>query len=311
MEVQKTVEQIEENLGALNAKAKNKASLSEVSQKAIVFCGDLGEKVSFEDILRLRKIGLWADYHLLRKYQSSDKTSICRFLSRVEAFYEVIPRENIKLLFEFGYLLSVSLNELGRPKDAQKIEMEINILSQATGNVGMALGVVNAEGLILMGRKEWKEALAVFLQAEKHFFPEEKDIVDDDTRHRLANILSNRGLSAIQLSETVLNQKKDSLLHDGLLDLAAAIDNYSKLAKVPQGHIIGVENRAMIASRIILLSQESADLVKVGEEIAREFSAGNREGVKSLIHRIKDAENIGSLGLVKSIFKKTKVLLKE
>ena len=309
MENQKLAEQIKQEREGLKRKyaaAKDEKSLLEVFREAIVFCGNLGEGASLDDVLDLLAIGYWARYYVL-KHRPIDKASIDVFLSKVEGFYEIVPRENIELRFKFGYLLAIGLNSFRGSAEAREIETEIKIMSQATGSVAMALKMINAEGLLSMGKKEWEEAIAVFLQAERCLSSEE-NVIDDEARQEFSNILSNRGYCRILWSESVLDQKKDLLIYDGLIELLAAINHYSKLMTQPSKHLIAIENRTIIASRIVLLTKKLT-LAEIGAEIAKKFSAKDREGAKSLLLGIENTENIEALDLIKDILKKTGDLL--
>jgi hypothetical protein len=76
----------------------------------------------------------------------------------------------------------------------------------------------------------------------------------------------------------------------------------------PSKHLIAIENRTIIASRIVLLTKKLT-LAEIGAEIAKKFSAKDREGAKSLLLGIENTENIEALDLIKDILKKTGDLL--
>jgi len=237
--------------------------------------------------------GYWAGYYWLKRFPQNDeeeqKQKINLHVCWVDQYYRQLPKEDIEIKLNYGYLLSVILNELkGDSKEAQKVDAEIQRLAEETKNVAIALKVINAQGLTAMQKKDWPAAIAIYSQAEQNF--REAFDIPEAWQH-LANTLNNRGMSKLNLSDGIDDrQEKRSLISSGIVDLWDTEELYIKVTPPPLKHIDGIENRLIMAAYRLLLTERFVEEVEIGRKIKEAFEAKDREGAKKLIFDLKGLE---------------------
>lgn len=207
--------------------------------------------------------GFWARYYEIRKF---DKTAenIDELYTLVNDYYQRFHQEKVEteLAVNYGYLLSVIVGQLKEDLEkAAKIDAEIQQLVKDTGNVALALRVINAQGLNAMQKKDWSEAIAIFTTAEQNF-PEAPDI--PEARQHLGNTINNRGLSKLNLSDEITDpEQKKEMLKFGVWDLLKAMNLYFMVPQIPLKHLEGIRNRLRLAKD--KAKEIDSDLVKAIE----------------------------------------------
>lgn len=282
----KTKEEMIGELNALYAKATAEEEYARAYKCAVSYyrqASDAGE--SFQALAGILLPGYWAEYYRLKKFPRKDeakqKQEINLLASQADQYYRQLPKEDIELKLNYGYLLSVILNELKRnPEEARKVDAEIQGLIKGTGRVAIAFKVINPQGLTAMQKKDWPAAIAIFSQVEQNF-QEVSGILGG--WQNFANIINNRGLSKLNLSdETDSLQEKRGLISSGIVDLWNAEGLYMKVVPPPLKHIDGIQNRLIVAAYRLLLTEGSEE-AKIGRNIKEAFEAKDREEAKRLI----------------------------
>jgi len=189
--------------------------------------------------------GFWARYYEVRKFART-RENIDELYGLVKQATTWIGKEDVELAVNCRYLLSVIIGQLKEDlEEAGRIDEELRQLVKDTGNVPLALRVINAQGLNAMQRKDWQEAIAIFTSAEQNF-PEASNV--PEARQHLGNTVNNRGLSKLNLSNEMedLEQKKE-MVRSGVQDLLAAMNLYFRVPLIPQKHLEGIRNRLRVA----------------------------------------------------------------
>lgn len=281
-------------LNTLYAKATTEEEYAQAYESAVSYYHEASRAGEpFQVLAEILLPGYWAEYHRLKKFPQEDeaeqKQKINFHVSWVDQYYRQLPKEDVELKLNYGYLLSVILNELkGDFEEAQKVDAEIQRLAKETKNVAIALKVINAQGLTAMQKKDWPAAIAIFSQAEQNF--REAFDIPKAWQH-FANTLNNRGLSRLNLSDgTDPRQEKRGLISSGIVDLWNAEELYMKVTPPPLKHIDGIENRLIMAAYRLLLTERFVEEVEIGRKIKEAFEAKDREGAKKLISGLKGLE---------------------
>ncbi len=234
--------------------------------------------------------GYWARYYGLLKFggTAEEKNDLSW---RVARYYGSLNDPgDIETKVDYGYLLSVAVSHLmGDTVGAEEIDMELRELVENTTSVPVLLKVANACGLGTDKAGDRAGAIAIFSEAELGY----RYFMDmPEVRQHFANILNNRGLVKLNLSDEVKDWgEQRNLICSAIIDLWNAEELYIKvtLPGLILKHIDGIENRFILAA-IRLLSIETADLVDIAQKIKTAFEAKNRNEAKRLILGLKEAK---------------------
>jgi tetratricopeptide (TPR) repeat protein len=280
-----TIEERAKELEDLYTKAITPDNYHVVYMAAINAANEKG--VSLGGGARIMLPGLWAHYYELRKSKLSWAEGDNFFSNQIKSWLSAIARGDIELRLNYSYLLSVVLGELEKNLEgAGKVNEEMQTLVKNTGNIGLALRVINAQGLTAMQKKDWPEAITIFRAAERNF-PEA--LGTPEALQHLGNTLNNRGLAKLNLSDVVSQKEKGDLICSAIVDLWNAEDLYMKVIPPPLKHIDGIINRFIMAATR-LLSIETADMIIIAQKIKTAFEAKNRDEAKRLIFELKETK---------------------
>ncbi|MEK9135291.1 MAG: hypothetical protein AAB451_03275 [Patescibacteria group bacterium] len=233
--------------------------------------------------------GYWARYYELLKFDGTaeEKNDLCW---RIARYFGLLNSrgEDIETELDYGYLLSVAVsNLLYDTVGAEEINMELQELVKKTNSVPAILKMANACGLGTDKTGDRAGAIAIFSKVaeEYQYFMDRPEV-----QQHFANILNNRGLVRLNLSDEVKDWgEKRNLICSAIVDLWNAEDLYMKVVPPPLKHIDDIQNRFVMAA-IRLLSIETADLVGIAQKIKTAFEAKNKDEAKRLIFELKETK---------------------
>ena len=241
-----TIEEKIKELDELYAKATTQEEYHRIWELARELEIEMDQRrLPVADIAKAILNGFWARYYEVRKFDKT-KRNIDELYIWVNNYFESVKRVDIELAVNYGYLLSVIVGQLQEDtKFAKSINEEISRLVKKSKNVALGLKVLNGRGLNAMQKKEWQEAIAIFTTAEQNF-PEAPNI--PEARQHLGNIVNNRGLSRLNLSDEVENpEQKKEMIRSGVWDLLTAMNLYFMVPSIPLKHLEGIRNRLRLA----------------------------------------------------------------
>jgi len=284
------MEKIEETIKELKelyTKAVTPRDYWQVWEKSLALRAELPSDIPLAILAKIMLNGFWARYYRIKK--SLPELQYDREILYDEValyFHALTTGDDLEITINYGYLLSIILSQLKEaPKSAERINDEISRLVKSDGNVVLGLKVINAQGLNAMQKKDWQGAIVILTTAKQKF--QEALNIPEALQH-FANILNNRGLSRLNLSDGVEGWKeKKGLISSAIVDLRDAEQLYMKVTPPPLKHIDGLENRLIMAAMRIL-SLEGGELAKAGERIKAAFETKNREGAKKIIFSLRE-----------------------
>lgn len=267
-----TVKETVRNLDDLYARAISPEECHRVYVEAIEAANQEG--LSFNDRARITLPGLWARYHEFLKSSSGEEEF---FSKQVEAWF--IWEGDVELAMNYGCLLSVVLGELeGNSVRAGIVIQQVQRLADTAGSITSLLKVCNTQGRIAMQKNDWPGAIRIFGSVDR--FRASKAA---ENLQPLGNIINNRGLTKLNLSDEVKDRdRKRSLIFSAIIDLWNASWLYMEVIPPPLKHIEGVTNRLIMAA-IRLLQTEEKGLAETGREAKAAFEAQEREKAKKII----------------------------
>lgn len=188
--VAKKVEQLTKELNELYAKATTKEDYRKAAEITLTIAEFLNDN---EEIISKTIKGWWARYYELLKFVK-DSAEKKLFVERIEFWYGKITNPEIKV--NFGYLYATALSSLAdNTEKAEKINQEIKILAEKTGNTSLILQTINSRGIKEMAAKNWEEAVKIFSELDP-FYTE--TLKEQENLLPTANIFNNRGASLIR-----------------------------------------------------------------------------------------------------------------
>lgn len=230
-------------------------------------------------------VGYWARYYELKKFQRIPE-EVNRLHMFVRDYFEVIDKRDVELVVGYGCLLSAIIGQLlEKPDEVAKIDREISGFTIGGGNFILIFQEINAQGLNVMKKKDWSLAIEIFSRNEQVH----RSAITPGAKQYFANILSNRGLSKLNLSDERPHRRDQrDLISSAIVDLREAGEIYMEVVPPPLKHIDGLENRFIMAAIRLLLTEHFIEEAEIAEKIQEAFGAEKREEAKKIIFGIKE-----------------------